>query len=77
MSEIEHAVKVIPIDAGLQDEVKRLEAEGWQLMPGVQPVAVYHVARVKGQQMAAQSGAGQVWIDDSKVHILRDGKLVN
>ena len=78
MSEVEHAVKVITIDASLQDEVKRLEGEGWELIPGILPVAVYHLVRIKGKTTAfGQSGRGQLGVDDSKVHILRDGKVIN
>ena len=77
MSEVEHAVKVLPIDNELQQEVKKLEGEGWELMPGVLPVAVYHVVRVKNKPQFAQSAQGTMGLDDSKVSILRDGKLVN
>lgn len=77
MAEIEHDVKVIPIDARLQGEVKKLEAEGWELMPGVAPIAVYHLVRIKNKAPFAQSAQGTFGVDDNKVHILRDGKLVN
>ena len=77
MSEVEHAVKVLPIDNDLQAEVKKLEAEGWELMPGILPVAVYHVVRIKNKPQFAQSAEGNMGIDDTKVGILRGGKLVN
>ena len=77
MADIEHDVKVIPIDDNLQATVKKLEGEGWNLMPGVLPVAVYHVVRMKGKPLMAQSAIGTLGVDDAKVHVLRDGKLVN
>lgn len=79
MAEIEHDVKVIPIDNNLQEAVKKLEAEGWELFPGVQPIAVYHVARIKGKTMPAPAAAGfgLLGVDDTKVHVIRDGKLLD
>jgi hypothetical protein len=77
MSEVEHAVKVLSIDNNLQDEVKRLESEGWELMPGILPVAVYHVVRIKNKPQFAQAAEGTMGIDDSKVLIIRDGKVVS
>ena len=79
MAEIEHSVKVLQLDDNFQAEVKALEAEGWQQVPGVLPVAVYHLIRAKqtvgqGNQVG---GLGVLKIDDSKIGILRDGKLVN
>ena len=79
MSEIEHCVKVLELNDSFQGQVKALEAEGWQLVPGVLPVAVYHLIRMKqpvGQSNQA-GGFGDLRIDDSKIGILRDGKLVN
>ena len=79
MAEIEHTVKVLELDDGFQEQVKALEAQGWQRVPGVLPVAVYHLIRVKQvESHANQAGAlGVLKIDDSKIGVLRDGKLVN
>ena len=77
MTEVEHCIKTITIDENLPDEVKKLEAEGWNAVPGVLPVAVYHLVRSKRPQAPAQQGGfGQIRVDDSKVFTLRDGKLV-
>lgn len=79
MADIEHTVKVLQLDDSFQEQVKALEAEGWQQVPGVLPVAVYHLIRMKqAENHANQAGAlGVLKIDDSKIGILRDGKLVN
>lgn len=72
--EVEHDVKVIPIDENLQAEVQKLATEGWEMVAGVKPVAVYHVARVK--RPSAGAGFGKLHIDDSKVGILKpDGTM--
>lgn len=45
--DVEHKVVSLPVDNELQAEVAKLEAEGWQLVPGVVPVMVYHLVRSK------------------------------
>ena len=77
MADIEHDIKVIPIDANLQSTIKQLEGEGWELIPGVVPVAIYHLARNKDQLPKAMGGHGTLGIDDTKVHVLRNGQVVN
>lgn len=77
MAEVEHTIKVLPIDSNLEASVKALEAEGWELVPGVTPIAVYHIVRVKRDAPPASvGGQGVIRLDDTKVHIVRDGKLV-
>lgn len=86
MAEVEHDIRVFPIDAQLQDRLQVLVREGWDLVPGVTPVAVYHLVRVKkeavtpdlpvpDQNFGGPSGFGKLLIDDSKVFIFGpDGK---
>ena len=79
MAEIEHCVKVLELNDNFQGQVKALEAEGWQLVPGVLPVAVYHLIRMKqpvgqGNQVG---GFGDLKIDDTKIHVIRNGQVVN
>lgn len=75
--EVEHDVKAIPLDANLQKEVERLAADGWELMPGVTPVGIYHIIRAKERDKALSAGGvGRLTIDESKVFILRDDKVV-
>lgn len=79
MSEIEHCVKVLELNESFQEQVKALEAEGWQQVPGVLPVAVYHLIRMKqpANQGNQAGGRGALKIDDSKITVIRDGRVVN
>lgn len=74
--EVEHTIRVIPIDSDFQNALKKLEAEGYDMIPGVTPVAVYHLVRSKEVPAPAEGAQGIIKIDDAQVHILRDGKLV-
>ena len=76
MSEVEHKIEVIPIDANIQKKLESLEIERWQVVPGVQPVAIYHLVRMKVQPSAQQGAFGQIKVDETKVHVLRDGKMI-
>ena len=76
MAEIEHIVKALTVDGTLDGELKKLQAEGWQTIPGVPAVVIHHLVRQKSQPVSAGAGVGKLHIDDSKIMILRDGKLV-
>ena len=68
--EFEHTMKVLPIDTKLQAEVEKLNREGWQLIPEIPPVAVYHLIRPKAEPPPAGAFArGQMLIDESKVFV--------
>lgn len=83
--EVEYTTRLIQIiDAEAHKaEVERLAKEGWQLVPGVQPVAIYNLVRQKNIPAAAQPiaaaaavGAPVLTIDDSKIFMMKpDGKL--
>lgn len=73
--EVEHDVIVLPLNDKLQAEIDKRAKDGWMLVPGVQPVAIYHVVRPK--PATVPMGRGTMTIDDSKIGILRDGKLVS
>jgi hypothetical protein len=79
--EVEHTVKVFPLDAELENNIKAMTAEGWLLLPGVPPVAIYHCVRIKGivasPDIDGHKPVAQINIDETKVHIMRDGQLVN
>jgi hypothetical protein len=74
--EVEHKVVCVPIDENHQGELEALEKQGYQLIPGIPPVAVYHLARPKP---AVQAEGGQITnsdgpqfkltIDDSKIFV--------
>lgn len=73
----EHETKVIPIDEALPEQLKAMQADGWVVLPGSVPVAVYHVLRPKNRPKTADIGAaGGLAIDETKVQILRNGKLL-
>ena len=70
--DIEHTIKVFPIDADLQTNVQALVSDGWEVIPGIPPVAVYHLVRAKKEHPAA-AGMGRLTIDDSKIFVIPAG----
>jgi len=69
--QVEHDIKVIPINEKFKESVEALSKEGWQLVPGITPVAIYHVVRSEQTKAAAVGGLGQMHIDDSKIHVIK------
>ena len=78
--EIEHKVVCLPIDEKQMEILQGLEKEGYQLVPGVTPVAVYHLVRAKPAVVSepagpvsepSTSGGPQFkfTIDDSKIFV--------
>lgn len=74
-NEVEHAVKTVTIDEGYPAAIDALKAEGWELIPGILPVAVYHVVRLKNRQVTTDAQLNLV-IDDSKIVVMRNGEIV-
>jgi hypothetical protein len=70
---LEQTIKVLPIDGDLQAEVEKLQRLGWELVPGVLPVAVYHLVRVKHEADTAVA-LGTLSFDESKVFIIPPGQ---
>lgn len=79
--EVEHSVKVFSLDSDLENNIKSMTAEGWLLLPGITPVAIYHVVRMKGMVSPPQDDGNiplvKIAIDETKVKILRDGQLID
>lgn len=75
--EVEHATRMFPVNEKLSAELEQLQKEGWSLAPGIEAVAIYHVVRVKQQHVSKPAGLGTLHIDESKIGILRDGKLLS
>jgi hypothetical protein len=80
--EVEHSVKVFTLDNTLEQNLQAMSADGWILVPGIIPVGVYHVVRIKGAQLqppsaAAQAPVAKITIDETKVKILRNGQLID
>lgn len=74
--EIEHDVKMLTIDDELPAKVEALKAEGWELIQGILPVAIYHVIRKVVREEDDGQPRLRMAVDDSKVLILRNGKPV-
>jgi hypothetical protein len=67
----EHITKTMAITPDIEQELRQLATEGWEVVPGSMPVAVYHLRR-----RPFGAGQGGVAIDDSKVSIIRaDGRI--
>ena len=86
--DIEFSVRTIEIDEHLQDKIQEMLKEGWSLVSGTKPVAVYHLQRIKPesplarygavlpQSFGAVTGAGGVGVNEDQVFILRNGRLL-
>jgi hypothetical protein len=74
--ELEYQTVMIPIDEQFQNEVQKHVEAKWEVLPGTRPVAVYHLVRVKAAQAASVGGFGTLQIDESKIHLIRGGKVV-
>ena len=70
---IEHELKIIPVDENLAKATAELEAQGWKVLPGVKPMAIFPVVRISldPTQAATMGGVGRLVIDDSKVDVMR------
>ena len=77
--EVEHSVRVFALDNALEDNIRAMTAEGWLLVPGVIPVAIYHVVRMKGvaPHDDGHKPVARINIDETKVQIIRDGQPVD
>ena len=72
---MEHQIVSFTLDAELEAKLQKLANEGWQLDDAMPPpIGVYHL--VKMPAAATQAGLGTLTIDDNKVFILRNGKLI-
>lgn len=76
--ELEYETLMIPIDEAFQDKVKAKVDDRWEILPGTKPVAIYHLVRIKQQipQAAGIGGFGSLNIDESKITVIRGGKVV-
>jgi len=74
--EVEHLVKVLPIDDNYLTEIDNLRKDGWELMQGVPAVAVYHLIRAKNRDVGP-TGKGDMLIDESKVFVIPAGSTKN
>jgi len=77
MTQIQFQTAVLPFDETLADELKKLEAQGFQQVAGIKPIITYTLFRnvelPRGDQHAGRVEAR--W-DDSKIDIIRNGQKV-
>lgn len=79
MTDFEQKQKIISIGQDLPAELAKLEAEGWKVIPGITPIVIYSlfreipVAPIVAASMVVESN---LIIDDTKVHVVRNGKIV-
>ena len=78
--DIEFSVRTIEIDERFQDKIQQMLNEGWLLVSGTKPVAIYHLQRIKqvgvAQSFMGVAGHGGVALKEDQVFILRNGKLL-
>ncbi len=76
--QVEHDIKIVPLDENFDKELQQMQADGWKPAPGFPPFAVYPV--VRDQSVPVQppgfGGVASGHIDDSKAFIRKpDGKM--
>jgi hypothetical protein len=77
-SSVEHRTETFSLlDPDLQNKLAQLQAEGWQIVPGTHPIAIYHLERhvvAAPPPQPAAAGVGRMHIDESQITIIRGGK---
>lgn len=74
--QLEFKTEVLVLNEKMSERLAQLQKEGWLLVNGVAPLAVYQLCRQVKQQ-AEGLATGTLTIDESGVQIIRDGKVVN
>ena len=75
--DVEHIVRSFPVDGELKEKVAALEAEGYEIIPGIPPVIVYHLARTKKppeEHNDQPHSLGKLTIDDSLITVIKAGE---
>ena len=70
MASVEYQHFTIPVDTNVQQEIERLIKEGWTPVPGVAPLAIYHMQRVVDHMAAAGVQIG-LSVKDEGITIIR------
>jgi hypothetical protein len=76
--DIEHDTKIVKIGPDFQKDIDQLTADGWRLLPGAQPVAIYQMFREIDIPVETPPGfaQGEMHVDDTLVGIIRqNGKF--
>ena len=79
---LEFKVEVIELTSPeeLTTRLQQLAGSGWIMVPGTSPIAVYQLCRAAGmtsEQAMSGRPVARFNLDESKVHIMRDGKIVD
>lgn len=79
MPTTEYDMKFVRIDKDYEANIKQLQKEGWQIVPGMTPMSVWPCVRVHQEQTDPLSAAGiqlDLKVDDSKIMVIgSDGKI--
>lgn len=67
--EYEYQTRMLAISDKIGEELAALENDGWEILPGAAPVAIYQLRRIKGR-FASVAGRGGMSIDESKVYVI-------
>lgn len=73
---MEQTSVTLTLDVSLPSKLHELESEGWEIMPGNPPKVTYHLVRDPKRAKPAIGGLGKFAIDETKIHVIRDGKVV-
>lgn len=74
--EVETDVKMLTINDELPGKIEAWKAEGWELIAGIPPVAIYHVVRKIAKEEPTGDIELRMAVDETKVSVLRaNGKL--
>ena len=74
---LEFDMLMIPIDQNTQSAIQAKIAEGWMLVPGTTPRALYVICRPLQQPMTEHKGFGVLNLDESKMYFVdKDGNKV-
>ena len=63
----------LPVDEHLEEKLRELEKEGWGLVPGIKPIAIYTLCRLKPAAPPPTTGGmgfGRLLIDDAGVMVM-------
>ena len=75
---LEFTAIMLPADSDLQGQLDALAKQGYMQVPGTKQYVVIMLCRpASTEAVASGAGFGKFAIDDSKVAILRDGKLID
>ncbi len=73
---VELKTVMLTVDDNLTVELEKLAKEGWQLAADIKPVAIYQLVRAVQSTELELPGRGGITVDESKIQLIRDGRVV-